>query len=163
MTPRRVGRIGRPHGVRGEVTVVPDGDDPGRFSPGAELLTDRGDTLVVVASRPYRDKGLVVGFTGVDDRNAAEALRGTLLYTTVEDRRPLDEGEFWSEELVGLTAVSPDGTVLGEVVAVEHGAGQDRLVVATTGGRQVLVPFVKALVGEPADGRIEVRDPGGLF
>jgi len=158
-----VGRIGRPHGVRGQVTVLPDTDEPGRFAVGAELLTDRGRTLVVRSASRYRDRGLIVGFEGVDDRDQAESLRGSLVTIAASARRPLDDGEYWPDHLVGLIAVAPGGGTLGVVTAVDFGTGQDRLVVSTPAGAEVLVPFVAGLVGEPADGQIEIHDPGGLF
>jgi len=158
-----VGRIGRPRGVRGEVTLVPDSDDPGRFAPGAEMVTDRGRTLVVRSASPYRDRGLSVRFEGVDDRTQAEALRGSIVSVSAANRRPLTDGEFWPGDLVGLAAVAGDGGTLGVVTAVEFGVGQDRILVTTPDERTVLVPFVRELVGDPKDGRIEIRDPGGLF
>jgi 16S rRNA processing protein RimM len=158
-----VGRIGRPHGLRGEVTVLPESDDSTRFSPGATLTTDDGRRLVVVAVSQYRDKGLIVAFEGVSDRNQAEALRGAVVGAPASTRRSLDEGEFWPDDLVGLEAVDPDGAVLGAVAAVDFGSAQDRIVVRTIDGRDVLVPFVDDLVGDPSGGRIEIRDPGGLF
>lgn len=158
-----VGRIGRPHGLRGEVTVLPESDDPTRFAPGSALTTDEGRRLVVVAAFPYRDKGLIVAFDGVTDRQQAEALRGAVVGAPVSTRRTLEEDEFWPEDLVGLQAVDPDGEVLGAVAAVDFGSAQDRIVVRTTDGRDVLVPFVDEIVGDPSGGRIEIRDPGGLF
>lgn len=157
-----VGRIGRPHGVRGEATIRLETDDRTRFEAGALLRRQDGPDLVVAASRPYRDRGLIVSFEGVGDRSAAEALRGTTLWADLEARRPTEPGEFWIDQLVGLTAVDGAGFPLGEVAAVVTG-GQDRLVVMTPDGREVLVPFVTALVGDPRDGTIEIRDPGGLF
>lgn len=158
-----VGRIGRPHGVRGEVTMLPTTDDPARFVPGAELLTDDGRALVVVAAHPYRDRGLRVHFAGVDSRSDAEALRGATVTAPVGERRNLDADEFWPEDLIGLRAISPGGVVLGMVTAVDFGVGQDRIVVTTPSGDEVLVPFVADLVGDPTGDHLEVRDPGGLF
>ena len=159
----RVGRIGKPHGLRGDVTVVPESDDPDRFAPGSVLTTDRDVQLVVRASAPHRDRGLIVAFEGVRSREEAERLRGGLLSVTVAGRRSLGEGECWEDILVGAPAVSPDGTVLGTVTGVDFGVGQDRLIVTTPEGTDVLVPFVAALVGDPFGGSIEIRDPGGLF
>lgn len=159
----RVGRIGKPHGLRGEVTVVPDSDHPDRFAPGATLSTTDGFDLIVRSSSKYRDRGLVVLFEGFQSRNEAEQLRGEVLHITAAGRRSLDDGEFWQEDLVGVTAVAPDGTVLGTVAAIEFGVGQDRLIVTTPAGLDVLVPFVGALVGDPVGGVIEIKDPGGLF
>jgi 16S rRNA processing protein RimM len=159
----RLGRIGRPHGVRGEVTVVPETDDRSRFATGSRLVSTEGREFVVADSHPYRDRGLVVAFVGVADRNTAETLRGTVLWGEAADRQSLEPGEFWPDDLAGLVAVAPDGAILGRVSGVDFGVSQDRLVVITPGGSTVLVPFVSALVGDPQDGKIEIRDPGGLF
>lgn len=159
----RVGQIGKPHGLRGGVTIVPEGD-VGAFRSGAVLHTDDGRELVVRSSSPYRDRGLVVAFSGVDTRDGAEELRGKVLSTFIAARRSLADGEYWEADLVGMTAVDPDGAVLGTISGIDVGVGQDRLVVSTPGGGEVLVPFVAALVGDPDQhGRIEIRDPGGLF
>jgi 16S rRNA processing protein RimM len=157
-----VGRIGRPHGVRGEVTIRSDSDDPERFAVGATLFTADGRSLLIASSRPYRDAGFLIRFEGVEDRTAAEALRGTVLHASSGTRRTLDEGEFWAADLVGLTAVDPGGRTLGTVVDVELGA-QDRLVIEAGNGAQILVPFVADLVDDPEGGSIVVRPPEGLF
>lgn len=161
-----VGRIGRPHGIRGEVTVEVRTDDPElRFAPGAELATDPASAgpLVVRAARWHKGV-LLVGFEGVTDRNAAEALRGTLLVIDSADLPPLpDPDEFHDHELVGLTVVTVAGEPVGEVVDVLH-HGQDLLVVRREKG-EALVPFVKALVPEVdlAAGRLVVDAPPGLL
>jgi 16S rRNA processing protein RimM len=149
--------------VRGEVTVVPDTDDPGRFEVGASLRTTDGVDLVIASVAPYRDRGLILGFEGVGDRGAAERLRGSILTVDPALRRRLDDGEFWPQELIGLEAVSPSGEALGSVTAVDLGAAQDRLVVTTATGDEVLVPFVGDIVGDPAGGRIVIDAPQGLF
>lgn len=158
-----VGRCGRPHGLRGDVTVLPTTDDASRFLPGSRLVTADGSVLTVVRSSPHRDRGLVVAFEGHHDRGGAESLRGLDLFAEAATRRHLSEGEFWPDELVGLTAIDPDGSVLGEVTAVELATAQDRLVITTADGVEVLVPFVSALVGEATDDTIVIHDPGGLF
>jgi len=157
-----VGRVGRPHGVRGEVTVLPAGDDPGNFRRGTVLRAGERD-LEVRSARPYRDRGLIVGFAGIDDRNTAEGLRGTLLTGEAARRRHLEHGEFWSSSLVGLEAVTPGGAVLGQVTRVVVGTLQDRLVVSTPSGAEVEVPFVEEIVADPAEGRIVIDPPEGLF
>lgn len=136
--------------------------DPGWFLPGSEFLDGDGRRFVVSSARPYRDRGLVVAFEGVTDRAAAEALRGTLLLFDPDRLPVLEEGAFWTSDLVGLEAVRPDGTSLGMVAGVVPGP-QDRLVVETPGGQRVEVPFVDDLVGDPGDGRIVVDPPAGLF
>ena len=118
-----VGRIGRPHGLRGEVTVQVTTDDPDdRFASGAVLGTDpasRGPLTVVSMRRS--GPVLVLGFDGVADRNAAEALRGTSL-TLDASLLPVpdDPEEFYDHQLVGLSVVDRAGTVLGTVTEVWH-------------------------------------------
>lgn len=138
-----VGTIGRPQGLRGEVTVRPRTDQvESRFAAGAELIAD-GRTLRVVAHSLVQGK-LVVAFEGVADRAAAEALRGVELWVdSAEDE--LADGEFHDASLIGLPVVTPDGEAVGTIAAVEHPPAQDLLVVRTAQGNR-LVPFVTELV-----------------
>ncbi len=163
-----VGRIGRPHGVRGEVTVEVRTDDPdARFAPGSSLRTDpveRGP-LTVAAVHP-RSGGLVVGFAGFGSREEAEALRGTVLVVDSAELPEIEEADEWYDhQLVGLTAVDPAGAALGEVADVVHAPASDLLVVRDADGKEHLVPFVRELV--PAvdlpGGRVVVDPPEGLF
>ena len=143
----------------GDITIVPV--DPRWFVPGAELWS--GETrFVVVSSRPNRDRGMIVRFEGTTDRPGAEALRGTDLFVRPSDIPELEEGEFWPDDLIGLTAVDPAGEPLGTVTDVVYGP-QDRLVVETPAGARVEVPFMSDLVSDPADGKIVIDAPGGLF
>jgi 16S rRNA processing protein RimM len=163
-----VGRIGRPHGVRGELSVELRTDEPeARFAAGTVLVTDpaAAGPLTVVSARPHKGWLLVV-FEGVADRTAAEGLRDVLLCADTDDLpSPTDPDEFLDHELVGLVAVSPDGDKLGEVVRVEHAPASDLLHVRLPDGRTGLVPFVKAIVPEVdvAAGRVVLTPPEGLF
>lgn len=158
-----MGRVGKPHGLNGDVTVLPDTDDPDRFGAGSTFFTDSDRMLVIAGVKPYRDRGLVVLFEGIRSRKAAEALRGLLLTIDVAEHRALDHDEFWSDDLAGLEAVDGDGSVLGTVDRIEFGPGQDWLIVVTRDGREILVPFVSEFVGDPEDGRIVINAPEGLF
>jgi 16S rRNA processing protein RimM len=158
-----VGVVVRAHGIRGDVLVAPLTDNPGRFARGAQFLLDRAPgTVTVIEVRPHKE-GLLIRFAEILDRTAAETLAKATLTIAAAERRALDPGEYWPEDLVGLTAVGPDDRVLGEVTDVILGAAQDRLVVTTPGGRPVEVPFVAALVGEPAGATISMSPPDGLF
>jgi 16S rRNA processing protein RimM len=162
-----VGRIGRPHGVRGDVNVEPRTDDPDRrFSPGTALVTDRADrqSLVVDGYRWHSGR-LLLHFEGVTDRSAVESLRGVLLSTEVDpDESPDDPDEYYDHQLIGLTMVDRNGATVGTVNAVIHGA-QDLLVVTRPGAGDAMVPFVRALVPEVdvAGGRLTVDLPDGLL
>ncbi|MBV9856023.1 MAG: ribosome maturation factor RimM [Streptosporangiaceae bacterium] len=164
-----VGRVGRPHGIRGEVVVGVRTDDPDvRFAVGSRLDTDSGGPLTVASVR-WQSGQLMVRFEGVRDRDAAAALRGTWLSVdsgTLDS--PDDPDEFRDHELIGLCVQTADGAVVGVVEDVLH-YGQDLLEVRRTGGDQaageILVPFVKALVPEVdlAAGRLVIDPPPGLL
>ena len=162
-----VGRIGRPHGVRGEATIEVRTDDPDdRFVPGAVLRTvpaDRGP-LTVAGARWHREV-LLLAFEGYDSREEVEALRDTLLEVPVAELPDLEDPDtFYDHQLVGLAVRLPDGTPLGEVAAVRH-EGADLLVVRRSEGGELLVPFVSAMVPtvDLAAGEVVVDPPEGLL
>ncbi|GAA2290915.1 ribosome maturation factor RimM [Actinomadura sp. NPDC048955] len=164
--PLVVGRIGRPHGVRGEVTVDVRTDEPeSRFVPGTALATDPVTAGPLTIERKRWHSGrLLVRFAGVGDRDAAEELRGTWLVVDPGDIPPsADPDDFHDQELLGLAVVTTDGTEVGLVADVLH-HGQDLLVVRGAGGEK-LVPFVAALVPEVdvPGGRLVIDPPPGLL
>jgi len=165
-----VGRVGRPHGLRGEVTIEVRTDDPaGRFAVGSILATDPAELgpLTVAAARWHSGR-LLVAFEGCGDRDAAEALRDTLLQIDSADLEPLaDPEEFYDHDLIGLQVVTLAGEPVGTVADVLH-HGQDVLVVDGTGARsgaEIMIPFVAALVPEVnlASGKLVVDPPPGLL
>jgi 16S rRNA processing protein RimM len=163
-----VGRIVRPHGIRGELVVAITTDDPAaRFAAGTELATDPAGAgpLTVEAVRPHQGR-LIVAFEGVPDRDGAEALRGVkLCVDSAGVPPPTDPDEYHDFQLVGLAAVSQAGEALGEVVRVDHGPGADLLVLRLTSGRAALVPFVRAIVPtvDLDAGRVVLTPPEGLL
>ena len=169
-TPDRltVGRIGKPQGIRGEVTVELRTDAPEiRFADGAVLFTDPDERgpLTVESTRDQNGR-LIVAFAGVLDRNAAEELRNTMLLVDAADVPPSDDpDEFHDTQLMGLRADLVDGSPLGEVTDVLHLPHGDVLVVRRDQGTEVLVPFVKAIVPDVDLGsrRVVVDPPEGLL
>jgi 16S rRNA processing protein RimM len=166
-----VGRIGKPHGIRGEVTVEPRTDEPERrFAVGTTVRVEppggsaaAWPHLTIAATR-WHLATLLMRFEELSDRTTAESARGLVLYASVPtDERPEDPEEFYDHQLVGLAADDLDGRRLGEVTAVLHGA-QDLLQIRTPDGRDTLVPFVAALVPEVdlAARRVVVADRPGL-
>jgi 16S rRNA processing protein RimM len=144
-----VGRIGRAHGVRGDVGVEVRTDDPDlRFASDTTIDTDPAERGPLrVANSRWHSGRLLVKFAGVDDRTAAEALRGTNLVVDVDaTARPTDPDEFYDHHLIGLKVVTPDGGQVGTVADVLHLPAQDVLAVTRTDGVEVLVPFVSELV-----------------
>jgi 16S rRNA processing protein RimM len=166
-----VGRVGKPHGLRGEVTVEVRTDEPERrFVAGSTLAAEpprgsaNGLTSLEVVSLRWHLTTLLVRFAEIADRTAAEGARGTLLLAHLEaEETPEDPDEFYDHQLVGLSVVDLEDRVIGEVTGVVHGA-QDLLEVKATDGRPTLVPFVAALVPEVdvPGGRVVVADRPGL-
>jgi 16S rRNA processing protein RimM len=158
-----VGTIGKPHGLDGTVVVVLDSDHPGRFSRGSQFLTEAGRTLTVQSSRAS-GAILLVRFVEVAGRDDAEQLRGFELTIDESNRRSLESGEFWPEQLVGLDVRDPDGRTLGQVERVDDSSAQHRLLVRTPAG-VVMVPFVSDLVPkvEIGAGYLVVVPIAGLF
>jgi 16S rRNA processing protein RimM len=157
-----VGRIGRPHGVRGEVTVEVRTDDPDlRFVPGAVLRTDPPERGPITITGVHWHSGtLLLRLEGVDSREAAEAVRNTELVVPVAELPEIEDPDsYYDHQLIGLTARLPDDAVLGEVTAILHEA-QDLLVVRRVEGGDVLIPFVSAIVPTvDLDGGFVVVDP----
>ncbi|MDR1236970.1 MAG: ribosome maturation factor RimM [Propionibacteriaceae bacterium] len=143
-----VGTVGKAHGIRGEVVIVSRTDDPqDRFAVGRQLRRGDGGSLSVAAMRRHGG-ALVVGFAGVTDRSAAEALRGAELWVSLADEPPAaDSDEFHDSHLIGLRALDQHGQEVGTVRMVQHLPAQDVLVLAGANGER-LVPFVTELVPE---------------
>lgn len=161
-----VGQIVRPHGIRGEVVVEVTTDDPAaRFVAGSDMVTEDAATLRIEAVRPHQGR-LIIAFEGVLDRDAAESLRGVkLCVDSAEVVDPDDPDEFNDFQLIGLAVVDIDGKPLGEVVRIDHGPAADLLVVRLTEGRDVLVPFVRAIVPtvDIPGGQLVLTPPPGLL
>ena len=162
-----VGRIGRPHGIRGDVVVGVRTDEPElRFARGSRLDTDPADVgPLTVAAIKWHSGELLVRFEGIGDRDAAAELRGTWL--TVDSATiapPADPDEFRDADLVGLSVRTLDGTPVGTVDDVLH-SGQDVLVIKSPDGRDIMIPFVKPLVPDVdvKSGFLVIDPPDGLL
>lgn len=163
-----VGRIGRAHGIRGEVSVDVRTDSPEvRFADGAQLSTEPAAAgPLTVASSRWHSGRLLVLFDGVGERDAAEGLRGVrLLADVADDEQSADPDEYFDHRLVGLEVVTTGGAAVGAVTEVLHFPGQDLLAVRREGAAEVLVPFVAQIVPEIdlAGRRIVIDPPVGLI
>ncbi|AEI12610.1 MULTISPECIES: ribosome maturation factor RimM [Cellulomonas] len=160
-----VARIGRPHGLRGELALDLRTDTPHeRLAVGAVLSTDPPGVGPFTVTRTRVQQGRwYVTFAEVADRSAAEALTGTVL--VVEQDGSDEEDAWYPHELAGLRAEHVDGRVLGEVVGLDHLPAHDVLVVREPDGTRTLVPFVTAIVPvvDVAGGRVVLDPPGGLL
>jgi 16S rRNA processing protein RimM len=148
-----VGRITKPHGVRGEVLVALSSDRVERLDPGSVLVTDRGPLTVLSSSR-HHDRW-IVRFGGIEGRDGADAWRGTILRAEPLDGD--DGGALWVHELVGAAVVLADGTEVGTITEVESNPASDLLVLDSG----ALVPVV--FVTDQQPGRITIDPPEGLL
>lgn len=171
-----VGRAGRAHGVRGEVSVEVRTDSPEtRFVAGAKLGVQAGDGAappdgiprqLSIESCRWHSGRLLVGFDGIDDRTAAERLRGCLLVVEVpDDERPTDPDEFYDHQLVGLQVHTGGPEPVGVVDEVIHLPMQELLAVRLHNGREALVPFVRDIVTDIdlTAGQVRIDPPAGLL
>lgn len=158
-----VGRLGRPHGLKGFLVLFPESDNDARFDPGSRLLLSSGDVLTVRETMLVPN-GRAIAFAGFDDRTVVEHLRSADLYVEAEARRPLDADEFWPDELVGLSVRDRTGASLGLVESVDDTSAQTRLTVLTGAGRYQ-VPLVRDLIPEisVSGGYLVVEDLPGLL
>jgi 16S rRNA processing protein RimM len=143
-----VGRIGRAHGVRGEVTVEIRTDDPdSRFAIGATLATDpENKGPLTIRDARFHSGTLLLSFNGFDDRTSVESLRNVLLLSDVNPKEAnATEDDFHISQIVGSSVIDVEGIDWGLVVDVMHLPAQDTLVIDHN-GREILVPFVKAFV-----------------
>ncbi len=146
-----VGRIAKPHGLRGEVIVALSTDRTERLDPGSVLQTDRGP-LTVVSAAPHQHRWRVQ-FEGIGSREEAEPLHGLVLRA-----EPIDDPDVWFvHDLIGSPVVLPDGSVVGTCTAIAENPAYD--MVEIDGSALVPMPFVV----DVADGRITIDPPDGLL
>ena len=143
------------HGIKGEVRLK-------LFSDSSESLARHSELFVGGAPRRLLQvreagKGAIARFEGVADRTAAEGLRGSLVEIDRADLPPLEEGEYYHADMIGLPCVDRDGRAIGTVAAVENFGAGDLLDVEDGSGRRSLIPF-KPGIADMEDGRI-VLDP----
>ena len=162
----QVARIGKPHGIRGEVTVQVLTDAPAdRFVPGTEFVVEPASAgpLTVEGARWNKDI-LLLAFEGIETRNQAETLRGAKLFIETEELDEDDDEGWYEHELVGLEA-RVGSQVVGKVAGLHTMPVQDLLVVEDADGKEILIPFVEQIVPEVnvAEGFILLTPPDGLF
>ncbi|WP_405611713.1 ribosome maturation factor RimM [Streptomyces sp. NBC_01511] len=163
-----VARIGRAHGIKGEVTVEVRTDEPElRLGPGAVLATEPASTgpLTIETGRVHSGR-LLLRFAGVSDRTGAEALRNTLLIAEVDPQdMPEDPDEYYDHQLMDLDVVLGDGTEVGRITEITHLPSQDLFIVERPDGTEVMIPFVEEIVTEIdlVEQRAVIDPPPGLI
>lgn len=163
-----VGLIATAHGIRGEIVVVPETDDPSRLEAGGTVLLETACGEVserrILGSRGHKDR-LLIQLEGVPDRTAAEALRGGRLCIREADLAPLPVGRVWRHELPGMAVVTEEGEALGEARELLDTGGANQVLVVHGPRGELLLPFAEVVVrGIDRDSRrITVRLLDGLL
>ncbi len=141
-----IGRIGAAHGIRGEVRVNPMTDFPERFHDMTAVYVD--NALLEIESVRYHGDKILMKFKGYETRNDAETLKGKMLSVPRSEAMPLNEGEYYTFDIIGLDVVDVDGNALGKVTNVLETGSNDVYVVKSDEGKEILVPALKAVVKE---------------
>jgi 16S rRNA processing protein RimM len=140
-----IGRIGAPHGVRGEVLIQSYAENPQAIASYGPLETEDGTRRIELKVVRVTPKGIVARIAGIVDRNGVEALKGLALYVERARLPAAAEGEFYRADLIGLRAVAPDGSALGTIVAVDNYGAGDILELRLEGTADTeLIPFADA-------------------
>ena len=143
-----VGRLGRPHGVHGEISVEVRTDEPElRFAKGSKLsLKENQQLLTVLESRWHQEK-MLVKFEEITDRDQANDIKGKTLVIEIDPNSiETKKDQYYEFQLTGLKVIDKNKETLGQIKEVITGLAQDLLVVATVDKKEVLVPFVKQIV-----------------
>lgn len=139
-----VGEIVNTFGNKGEVKVYPHTDFPERLSAGKYICLKREGyqamMLKIARSRPHKNI-IIIKFDDVEDMNAAEDLRGWLLYTNEKDRKPLNEGEYYISDIIGMSVVTTEGESLGSIKEVLRSLANDVYVTD-----RAMIPAVREFV-----------------
>lgn len=157
-----LGQITAAHGVRGHVVIRTYTEVPEDIASYGPLEDEPGERQFEIEAVRVTPKGVIARIRGVDDRNAAEALRRTRLFIERERLPSTEADEFYHSDLVGLKATKPDGTLMGEVIAVHNfGAGDILEIRLAKGGGTEMVPFTRAFVPnvDLGEGRLTVDLP----
>jgi 16S rRNA processing protein RimM len=162
-----VGRVHRPHGLSGELSVEPRTEIAGRFSPGAAFIWTRGGErreVVLEAARPHGSR-LLVSLAGIADAAAARELSGGDLCIDARSAAPPPEGFYLEREVRGWACEDPEGRPLGRVAGLERTAAGPTLTVTLPDGREAMVPFVHGIVlaVDRAARRVVLDPPEGLL
>jgi 16S rRNA processing protein RimM len=166
-----VGRIRKPHGIRGELFLWPETDRPDvAFQPdrtlflGDDQRPSQDETLTVDRARPFKDGYLLKAKEHAGRTEALEALRGRSLYIRRSDAAPLEEDEVYYHDLIGMRVIA-DGEEVGRIREVYEGPGTDLLAVDREGKPELLVPYVREIVRtvDVAAGEVAIDPPPGLL
>lgn len=142
-----IGLLRRPHGVRGEIMFEIKTDFPERIKPGEEFYVGKEHTPLTVATKRSHNKGLLLSFEGINDRDAIGLLRNHSVYVDLNDWEPLPEGSYYDFELIGLQVIEKETEeVLGELKQIIKTGANDVYLVKSESGREILLPAIPEVI-----------------
>ena len=152
-----IGRVGAAHGIRGELRVIPLTDFPERFAALREVMV--GDELLHIESVKPQGKNFLMRFREYAVREDAQKLTGRHLTVARAEAAPLDEGEYYVFDIVGLTVYDEENNELGTVENVLRTGSNDVYAVRSEDGREILIPALRKVVRtiDVPNGRMTVR------
>ena len=141
-----VGKLGRPHGVRGEVVLILMTDFPERLRPGARIFLGEDHLPIQIRSRRESQGNLLLKFEGYDTPEAAGELRNQFLFVHAEDRPVLPEGEYYHHQIIGLSVIDEQGKLLGKVTDILSTGSNDVYIVQPDSGPEILLPATEEVI-----------------
>ena len=141
-----IGRVRRPHGVRGEVLVELLTDFPEHLDRGVIVFAGEDHQPLMIRSTRVHKDSLLLTFEGIDNPEQAGRFRNEFLYSLARERLPLPEGEYYHDELIGLNVVTEEGERLGQVTEILETGANDVFVVRHPGGDEILLPAISEVV-----------------
>lgn len=141
-----IGKIGAAHGVRGDMKVYPLTDFPDRFNTIKKAFID--DKEIDIVSTRYQNNFVVMKVKGVNSREEVARYTNKLLKINRSDVPPLNEGEYYSFDIIGLKVINQDDVVLGEIIEILKTGSNDVYITKTPEGKQLLIPALKKVVTE---------------
>jgi len=141
-----VGKLRRPHGVRGEIQMDIVTDFPERLAAGVTVFIGEDHQPTRISSCRWHQDSMLVAFHGISDRDEAGILRNCLVYVRADEIPPLEEGEYYHHELIGLGVREDIGTYLGVVTGILETGANDILVVTSENGAEALLPMIDEVV-----------------
>jgi len=160
-----VGKLRHAHGLHGEILMEVITDFPERIRPGLTLYIGEEHQPLKVASRRPHSGNLLLGFHSIDTPEAIGQYRNLWAYVPASDRPPLEDGEYYHHQLLGITVVSDEGQVLGKLVEILTNPANDVYVVQPEAGREILLPALKSVIlnVDLAQSRMQVHLLPGLL
>lgn len=142
-----VGLLRRPHGVHGEIMLEIQTDYPERLSPGTTYFAGKEYIPLKIATNRKHNKGLLLSFENINDRDKISRLRNNRLYVLLSDWPPLPEGEYYDYQLIGLEIIEKEtGKMLGELKEIIQTGANDVYVVRSESGREILLPDIPDVI-----------------